>query len=40
MALWTTFDNPKSGLGSREWHVVGHDRLGEALEGERANLFG
>ena len=22
-----------------ELHIVGHDRLGEALEGERANLF-
>jgi hypothetical protein len=40
VALWTPFDNPKNGLGSREWHVVSHDRLGEALEAERANLFG
>jgi hypothetical protein len=34
------FDNMKRGLAGREWHVVGHYRLGEALEGERANLFG
>ena len=39
-ALWTSFDNPECGLGSRERHVVGHYRLGEALEGKRANLFG
>jgi hypothetical protein len=34
------FDNTKNRLGGRERHVVGHDRLGETLEGERANLFG
>ena len=39
--LWRPpFDNTESRLGGRERHVVGHDRLGEALEGERANLFG
>jgi hypothetical protein len=27
-------------LGGRDRHVVGNYRLGEALEGERANLFG
>jgi hypothetical protein len=26
-------------LGGRERHVVGNDGLGEAFEGERANLF-
>jgi hypothetical protein len=40
VALWTPFDNPKSGLGSRERHVVGNYRLGKAPEAERANLFG
>ena len=39
--LWRPpFDNTESRLGGRERHIVGHDRLGEALEGERANLFG
>ena len=27
-------------MGGRERHVVGHDRLGEALEGKRTYLFG
>ena len=27
-------------MAGREWHVVRHCRLGEALERERANLFG
>ena len=31
---------PESELGGRERHVVGHYRLGEAFEGERAHLFG
>ena len=30
----------KSRLGGRERDVVGHDRLRETLEGERADLFG
>src|SRR6516225_6139047 len=30
---------PSSRLDSHERHIVGHDRLGEALEGERAQLF-
>jgi len=34
------FDNPESRLTADERHVVGHYRLGEALEGERADLFG
>jgi hypothetical protein len=39
--LWVApFDNTESRLGERQRHVVGHYRLGEALEGERANLFG
>jgi hypothetical protein len=37
--LWAAFDNTKSWLDGRERHVVGHNRLGEALEGERAKLF-
>ena len=39
-ALWATFDNAKSRSMVRERHVVGHYRLGEALEGERTDLFG
>ena len=38
--LWATFDNTESRLSGRERHVVGYYRLGEALEGERAHLFG
>jgi hypothetical protein len=34
------FDNTESRLAGRERHVVGHDRLGESLQSERANLFG
>ena len=30
----------ESSLGDRERDVVGHYRLGETLEGERADLFG
>jgi hypothetical protein len=33
------FDNAESRLTTYEWHVVGHDRLGETLEGERADFF-
>ena len=38
-ARWSPFDNAESGLGGRERHIVRHNRLGEALEGERAKLF-
>ena len=38
--LWAAFDNAESRLGGHERHVVSHYRLGEALEAERANLFG
>ena len=34
-----SFYNTERRLDGREWHVVGHYRLGEALEGERAQLF-
>ena len=34
------FDNAESRLTACKRHVVGHYRLGEALEGERADLFG
>jgi hypothetical protein len=34
------YPNTESGLSGRERHVVGNHRLGEALEGERADLFG
>src|SRR6516165_344791 len=37
--LWAAFDNAESRLGGHERHVVGHYRLGQALEGERAKLF-
>jgi hypothetical protein len=40
IARRSTFDNAETRLHSREWHVVGHNRLGETLQGERANLFG
>jgi hypothetical protein len=36
---WASFDNAESRLTTYGRHVVGHYRLGEALEGERANLF-
>src|SRR5262249_58393356 len=32
-------DNAERRLAGRERHVVGHDWLGETLQGERANLF-
>ena len=35
-----SFDNAETRLTTYERHVVGHYRLGEALEGERADLFG
>src|SRR6516164_9331829 len=35
-----SFDNAESGLTTYERHVVGYYGLGEALESERANLFG
>jgi hypothetical protein len=38
--LWAPFDKTKSRLGGRERYVVGQYRLGEALQSERANLFG
>jgi|SRR6516162_3563200 len=38
-ALWAAFDNTESRLGGRMRHVVGHYRLGEALESEWAKLF-
>ena len=38
--LWAPFDNTESGLDGRERDVVGNYGLDEALEGERANLFG
>jgi integrase len=34
------FDNAESRLTTYKRHVVGHYRLGESLQGERANLFG
>ena len=34
------FDNAESRLSTYKRHVVGHYGLGEALEGECANLFG
>ena len=33
------FDNTERWLAGRERYVVGHYRLAEALEGERAKLF-
>ena len=44
-AIWSStrcpsFDNVESDLTTYERHVEGHYRLGEALEGECANLFG
>jgi len=33
-------DNAEGRLTTYERHVVSHYRLGEALEAERANLFG
>src|SRR5262245_13858692 len=35
-----SFDNAESRLTTYERHIVGDHRLSEALEGERANLFG
>src|SRR5215831_18321347 len=35
----TPIDNAERRLTSRERHVIGDDRLGETLQGERANLF-
>ncbi len=37
---WAPFNNAKSRSAGYERHVVGDDRLGETLQGERANLFG
>src|SRR5689334_16255459 len=38
--LWATpFNNTESWLGDREWNIVGHYRLGEALEGDWPKLF-
>jgi hypothetical protein len=37
---WASFDNTESGMGNRERDVVSNDWLGEALEGEGADLFG
>ena len=38
--LWAAaFDYAESGLGSRERHVIGDYRLGEALEVKRAGLW-
>src|SRR5947207_15677229 len=37
--MWTAFDNTEGRLGGRERHVVGHYRLGEPFEGERADFF-
>jgi hypothetical protein len=39
-SLWAAFDNTERRLDSRERHVVGNYRLSEALECERAYLFG
>ena len=44
-AIWSStrrppFDNAKSRLTTCNRHVVGNHRLSEALEGQRANLFG
>jgi hypothetical protein len=38
-ALWTPFDYKESWLGGRE-RQIGHYKLGEALESDRAYLFG
>src|SRR5215468_8082748 len=38
-ALWASFDYTESRLGRRERHVVGHYRLRETLESDRAKLF-
>src|SRR6516165_7101483 len=40
VALCPSSDNAESRLTTYERHIVGHHRLGEALESERANLFG
>ena len=37
--MTTPVDNAESRLANRERHVVGGDRLGKTLQGERANLF-
>ena len=37
--LWAALDTTESRLDGRERYVVGHYRLGEALEGEWAKLF-
>src|SRR5262249_6271032 len=44
-AIWLStrrppFDNAESRVTTYKRHVVGHYRLGESLQGERANLFG
>ena len=44
-AIWSSawrspLDDAESRLTTHGRHVVGHYRLGEALESERANLFG
>ena len=38
-SLRPPFDNTERRLDGRERYVVGHHRLAEALEGERAKLF-
>src|SRR5881394_240229 len=38
-ALWAAFDNTEGRLRGRERHIVGHNRLGKAFQGDRANLF-
>jgi hypothetical protein len=37
---WAPFDNAEGRLAGRERNVVGHYRLRETLQAERANLFG
>src|ERR1700751_3059393 len=38
-ALWAAFDNTESRLDGRERHVVGHYRLGQPFQRERAAFF-
>jgi hypothetical protein len=37
--VWAAFDNRESGLRGREWHVVGHYRLGQPFERKLADFF-
>ena len=37
--LWAAFDNTESQLDGRERHIVGHDRLAQPFQRERADFF-